>query len=85
MIEAYGGKCELCRENTPEFLTIDHTNGGGNKHRQEVGNGHRFRLWLKRNGWSRDGYRLLCANCNCSDKRNGWIVSRQHRKEASNG
>ncbi len=83
MIDAYGGKCVLCDERLPEFLTIDHINGGGNKHRQEVGNGHRFRLWLKRQNWPRDEYRLLCANCNCSDKQNKWTDGVE--KEVPNG
>jgi len=83
MIGAYGGECVLCGEKVAEFLTIDHINGGGNKHRQEVGNGHRFRLWLKKHNWPRDEYRLLCANCNCSDKRNKWTEG--VKKEVPNG
>ncbi len=81
-ITAYGGKCVFCGESLPEFLTIDHINGGDNKHRQEVGNGHRFRLWLKQQDWPKGEYRLLCACCNCSDKRNGW-AERKAQEEVS--
>jgi len=72
VINAYGGKCCLCGENHWEFLTIDHINGGGNKHRKQVGSGAVFYTLLKQLGWPKDEYRLLCANCNCSKKPNGW-------------
>jgi hypothetical protein len=77
-IRAYGSKCELCGETYPEFMTIDHIHGGGNKHRALVGEAHKFRSWLKQQGWPKDAYRLLCANCNCSKKRNGWTAESQH-------
>jgi hypothetical protein len=70
MVDAYGGKCVICGESMPEFLTIDHANGGGTKHRKQVGGD--FRAWLRRQGWPKEGYRLLCANCNCSVKTNKW-------------
>jgi hypothetical protein len=31
----YGKACACCGEDRVKFLTIDHTNGGGNKHRKE--------------------------------------------------
>jgi len=71
-IDAYGGHCSLCGETHWEFLTIDHVNGGGSRHREIVGSGGTFYRWLKNRGWPKDEYRLLCANCNCSLKRNGW-------------
>ena len=44
-----------------EFLSIDHINGSGLKHRQRVG----YNLYgvLKREGFP-FGYRVLCMNCN---------------------
>jgi hypothetical protein len=71
-IAAYGSCCVLCGEAHWELLTIDHINGGGAAHRRSVGNGRKFYTLLKRLGWPRDEYRLLCANCNCSTKANGW-------------
>lgn len=70
VLQAYGGnppKCACCGENHVEFLQIDHTNGGGNKHRKQVGTsgGGRFYLWLIKNNFP-DGFRVLCANCNLS-------------------
>lgn len=58
--------CECCGEGHYEFLCIDHINGGGNKHRVEIGLGTQsFYSWLVRNNYP-DGYRVLCTNCNSS-------------------
>jgi len=65
VISAYGGRCECCGESAMEFLTIDHVNGGGTKHRKVVGAGGTFYYWLRRNNYP-SGYRVLCMNCNCS-------------------
>jgi hypothetical protein len=65
-IKAYGGKCVCCGEQTPEFLTIDHVNGGGNKHREEVGGSKQLYKILSKKGWPKNEYRLLCYNCNCA-------------------
>lgn len=63
MIAAYGGKCTCCRELAPEFLTLEHLNGGG---RAEVRKFHKP-SWLyrelKRRGWP-PSYTVLCFNCN---------------------
>ena len=66
MITAYGGKCQICGESSWEFLCIDHTNGGGRRHRKELGiyNGSEFYRWLKRQGYPKNNYQLLCFNCN---------------------
>jgi hypothetical protein len=55
-------ECSCCGESRIEFLSIDHVNGGGNKHRKEIGKVH-FYAWLKRNNFPL-GYRVLCFNCN---------------------
>ena len=57
-------KCVLCGENHVEFLAIDHINGGGNKHRKEIGGGSDSSYaWLKKNNFP-PGFRVLCNNCN---------------------
>ena len=63
---AYGGKCVCCGELHLEFLAIDHIKGEGLKHRKELGGLHgiQFYAWLKRQGFPKDKYRLLCHNCN---------------------
>lgn len=65
ILQAYGNKCLCCNEKNIEFLTIDHINGNGSKHRKEVGSGTAFYHWLKKNNFP-EGYRVLCFNCNCS-------------------
>lgn len=65
--EAYGGKCACCGEDRWEFLTIDHTNGGGAAERKRLGSsgaGPMFCLRLRKRGYPKDEYRLLCMNCN---------------------
>lgn len=58
--------CHCCGEDNYEFLSIDHINGGGSKHRTKVGlkTGDFYR-WLIKNNYP-TGYRVLCYNCNCS-------------------
>lgn len=57
--------CACCGESEYEFLTIDHVNGGGIKHRKEMGGGSGvdWHKWLKRNNFP-DGFQILCMNCN---------------------
>lgn len=57
--------CMCCGEKILAFLTIDHMNGGGNKHRKEIGvaSGIFFWSWLKKNNYP-DGFQVLCYNCN---------------------
>jgi hypothetical protein len=66
MIAAYGGKCECCGEVRAEFLSLDHVGGGGTKDRRDSGGTAGICRRLKRLGWPRDGFRLLCFNCNLS-------------------
>ena len=57
----YGGKCECCGEAKGEFLSIDHINGGGSKHRRKENT--QISNWLRQRGYPK-GYRVLCHNCN---------------------
>lgn len=67
VFDHYGWKCAcpLCPIDIPGFLTIDHMNGGGTKHRKDIGNGTLFYRWLIRNNFPPE-YQTLCYNCNCS-------------------
>ena len=76
--DAYGGCCVCCGESDQLFLTIDHVNGGGSKHRKEVLGGRRagvhFYRWLMKEGYPQTGeYQTMCYNCNLGRQRNGGI------------
>jgi hypothetical protein len=66
-LAAYGGTCACCDEAEPGFLTIDHIDGGGTKHRKELAipGGSSFYKWLRQHGYP-EGYQVLCYNCNCA-------------------
>jgi hypothetical protein len=73
VLDYYGRACECCLEADPDFLTIDHVDRDGAKHRREgVRGGKEFARWLVRNGFP-GGFRLLCFNCNIGRERNGGV------------
>jgi hypothetical protein len=63
IIAIYGGKCVCCGEDRYEFLQFDHKDGGGRQHREEVGSGYKFLLWIQRNNYPKS-IQVLCSNCN---------------------
>lgn len=67
-IKAYGEVCACCGESRMEFLTIDHING--RKDKGDVGN--KLYIRLKKLGWPKDEFRLLCMNCNFSFGKYGY-------------
>jgi len=66
VLRAYGHECYCCGLNQLEFLTIDHINGGGSKHRKQITS---LYGWLKKNNYP-DGHRTACINCNLGRSRN---------------
>jgi len=61
-------RCAVCGEEDLVVLCIDHINGGGAKHRRELGKtlsagGGMFYNWLVKNSFP-EGFQVLCANCN---------------------
>jgi len=68
VLSNYGGKCACpgCDIAEPRFLGIDHIEGGGRKHRKEIGSGPGLYVWLRNNDYPKDKFRLLCHNCNHS-------------------
>lgn len=71
VFEAYGGaKCRCCGESIYEFLTIDHMDNDGAKHRAAIGS-HLYR-WLIEHDYP-EGFQVLCFNCNAGKHRNGGI------------
>ena len=70
VLEHYGNKCVCCGETRNHFLTIDHINNNGAKHRREIsvnGDGKNVNInsWLVKNNYP-DGFQILCWNCNCA-------------------
>lgn len=78
---AYGGyKCACCPETTKqfkEFLTIDHIDNDGAKHRKEIASGKncggkKTYAWLYKNNFPK-GFQVLCMSCNFGKARNGGV------------
>lgn len=69
--EAYGGfNCACCGITEPVFLTVDHIDGGGNKHFKQIGGPHMFYKWLRKNSFP-PGFQILCRNCNWAKSHGG--------------
>lgn len=81
VIKAYGSKCQCCGETNYEFLTIDHVDKITSLNDRKLGRGHKLYMHLKRKGWPKEGYRLLCYNCNCSIGNFGYCP---HKNESKN-
>lgn len=80
VLNTYGNKCACCNESRQEFLNVDHTNNDGAAHRKITGGGHSFYKWLVKAGCPREGFRLLCSNCNFSRGRYGYCPHERERE-----
>lgn len=72
VLNALGRVCACCGEARQGFLTVDHINNDGYKERVNNSNARAGRaLWSKvrREGYPKDRYRILCYNCNCGRAR----------------
>lgn len=72
---AYGNICNCCKETNTRFLTIDHVNNDGYKHRAELksrSTAHIHRL-IKKEGYPLDKYQILCYNCNMGKALNNGV------------
>ena len=58
------GQCKRCGFDDVRALSIDHINGGGEKHKRAIKkvSGSLFYLWLKQNNYPL-GYQVFCMNC----------------------
>lgn len=90
ILDHYGPMCACCGETNRLFLTVDHINNDGHKHRRKPGRGggaasgvtnnwERIRKAVSRGTWPTD-IRILCYNCNCGRARNGGVCPREARK-----
>lgn len=69
----YGCRCVYCGETLEVFLTIDHINNDGNKHRRTIGTsktGVNIYAWLRKNNYPPE-FQVLCVNCNHAKGRVG--------------
>jgi len=75
---AYGGQCVCCGERNEKFLSLDHVNNDGKRHRSELGftGGASLYRWAIRNGYPKT-LQLLCFNCNMGKARNGGVCPHQ--------
>lgn len=68
-------KCACCGERNLLFLTLDHINNDGARHRSELygkrvrSNGSKILTWVIKNNYP-DGFQVLCMNCNWGKHRN---------------
>lgn len=70
VLEHYGNTCACCGESNTKFLSIDHINGGGEKHREQIG--RKINGWLVKNNFPK-GFQTLCFNCNWGKHINGGV------------
>lgn len=82
VIEAYGGACACCGETNPVFLNVDHINNDGAEERAKIKKwgGHSFYIWLRKQGYPKDRYQLLCSNCDVGKYRNGGTCPHQDER-----
>ena len=66
----YGKECVCCGEKELKFLSIDHINGNGTKHRKEIY--RNINPWLVKNNYP-EGFQVLCFNCNWGRYKNNGI------------
>jgi hypothetical protein len=64
MIVAYGGVCCQCLINDVDVLDIDHIDNTGAIDRKKNLHGYNLYRALKKAGWPKDNFQLLCKNCN---------------------
>ena len=88
--EMYGGAiCHCCGEQELLFLTLDHINEDGAKHRKEMlpnpttsrynTSGLKTYMWLKRHNYP-PGFQVLCRNCNWGKHQNGGTCPHKKRQ-----
>lgn len=65
--------CECCGESQILFLSLDHKNNDGNKHRKTLrAGGTTLYAWLKKNNYPAI-FQVLCHNCNMGKAQNAGV------------
>ncbi len=78
IFEHYGKQCACCSESNLFFLSLDHINGGGTKHRSKIAG--KFYNWIIQHNFP-SGYQTLCFNCNWGKHINGGICPHKQNEE----
>lgn len=85
VIYHYGGnppKCKCCQESTYEFLCLDHVYNNGAEHRKQIGGITMYR-WLIKNNFPKNGFQVLCNNCNIAKANYGICPHEENRSKKS--
>jgi hypothetical protein len=64
MIKEYGGCCLSCGISDIDVLDIDHIENNGAEDRKNNLYGYNLYRKLKKEGWPKDNFQVLCKNCN---------------------
>ena len=65
VLKEYGEKCQLC--NSIENLEFDHKFGFGTLHRRLDSSPRSIIFFLRKQGFPKDRFRLLCRKCNVEE------------------
>ena len=84
-IQQYGGVCVCCGEDEIQFLTLEHTQNDGAKERSEIGANDAILRRMRKAGWPKDRYALLCYNCNMAKGKLGYCPHRLKRNKKNIG
>jgi len=78
----YGGYiCSCCGEKEKIFLTLDHIDGGGNKHRNELSTGgYGIYRWAVKNNYP-PIFKILCFNCNSGRALNNGVCPHEEKNK----
>lgn len=80
LFAAYTDYCNCCGEKERAFLTLEHSNRDGKHHRLTVGHTlARQIVDLRKRGWPKEGYEILCFNCNRASWELGVCPHRQRK------
>lgn len=83
VFRAYGDCCACCGETERVFLTLDHIFNDGHMERGKGRGGGRATYHLvRRLGFPKDRYQLLCRNCNWAKHANGFCPHMNPRQVA---
>jgi hypothetical protein len=71
IFDTYGRECSCCGEKEPKFLSLDHVYNDSYKTRPS--GAINFYIAVRREGFPKDRYQILCMNCNHGKSRNKGI------------